>query len=345
MKKNLLITLSFCLAFIALNMNAQVKPDDLNHEIHFYDFEEGYADDLIGEAYGEEHDNATIHDGVLDLTSTDAPGGSVTLDADEIHLNTYSEVTIETWATPLASANANNALMMWCFGTYSNPGQDYLFFVPLRWGSADGTGQAAGRLSVGSDQPWANEDGFTKDFTGDTLIGDELLHHYVLTIDAENVMRLYVDGIFLVLDSMDETHILANISNDTAFIGKSVYEPDPTWKGTVDLFSIWDIALNADEVLWLFDQGPDRGIPMPSGIAETKQPFSSPNFYVSNNQLFVNNLKDTKNLSVIIYNITGAMVHRNNEFRDGEYLDLSPGVYILKSQHFDNGYVQKIIIR
>jgi hypothetical protein len=326
-------------------MNAQVRPDDLNHELHFYDFEDGYADDLIGVAYGQENDNVTIHDGILDLTSTDAPGGSITLDADEIQLNTYSEVTIETWATPLPSANAGNALMMWCFGTYSNPGQDYLFFVPLRWGSADGTGQAAGRLSVGADQPWANEDGFTKDFTGDTLLGDEMLHHYVLIINADNVMSLYVDGAFAVLDSMDETHILANISNDTAFIGKSVYEPDPTWKGTVDLFSIWDIALTADEVLWLFDQGPNRGIPVPNGIEETKQPFTSPNFYVSNNRMFVNNLRDKNNLSVIIYNIAGVMVHQNNDFRDGEYLDLSPGVYIVKSRHFDNDYIQKMIIR
>ena len=345
MKKFLPVTLSFCLAFIALNMNAQVKPDDLNHELHFYDFEEGYADDLIGEAYGQENDNVTIHDGVLDLTSTEAPGGSVTLPADVIQLNTYSEVTIETWATPNAAANAGNALMMWCFGTYGAAGQDYLFFTPLRWGGADGTGDAAGRLSVGSDQPWANEDGFIATYGGDTVIGDEMLHHYVLTINADNVMSLYVDGAFAVLDSMDETHILANISNDTAFLGKSVYEPDPTWKGTIDLFSIWDIALTADEVLWLFDQGPGRDIPMPSGIEETKQPFTSPNFYVSNNHLFVNNLKDTRNLSVIMYNIAGVMVHQNNDFRDGEYLDLNPGVYIIKSRHFDNGYVQKIIIR
>src|SRR4030042_4407285 len=157
MKKNLLIALSLCLALMAININAQVKPDDMNHEIHLYDFEDGYADDLIGDAHGWSNDNATIQNGVLDLTSTDAPGGSVTLPADIIQLNTYSEETVETWATPSPAANAGNALMMWCFGTYSNPGRDYLFFTPLRWGSAEGSGQSAGRLSIGADQPWENE--------------------------------------------------------------------------------------------------------------------------------------------------------------------------------------------
>jgi hypothetical protein len=332
MKRNLLITLSICMALIAININAQVRPDDINHEIHLYDFEDGSADDLIGSAHGLLNDNATIHSGILDLTSTAPPGGSLTLPADIIEINTYPELTIDTWATPSTNVNSPNAVMMWAFGTYGSLGYNYLFFTPARWGI-----NAAARLSNGT---WDSEDGISVDWN----IGDSTLHHYILTIDMNRVMTLYVDGgDSLRLDTLDAEHPLDSIANDTVLIGKSVYSTDSTWKGTVELFAIWDIALTADEVKWLYEQGPDRG--MPVGIYDIKQPLTSLDFYVSNNRLFVKNLSDANNLSVIIYDITGVMVYQNNDFQNGEYLKLNPGVYIVKSQHLDIGYVQKIIIR
>jgi len=332
MKRKLLVLLSFCLTFMMLNLNAQVQPSVSNLK-HIWDFEAGNTKDRLGDVWGELNDNATIHNGILDLTDTAAPGGSMSLPADIIQINTYSVLSIEAWATPSAVTNSGKALMMWSFGTYGNPGLRYLFFTPARWGV-----QTAARLSVGPDQPWANEDGFAFDDN----IGDSVLHHYVVKIDENNIISLYVDGEFHGADTMDATHVIDSISNDTAFIGKSVYSADPTWKGTVELFAIWDVALSADEIQWLYNAGPKAPLVSVKSVTDD---LNSVTIYSNNNQLFINNVPgDIQTFSVTIYNMTGSVVYQSNNFRNGTFLNLKNGIYLVNVNVAGKQYKEKILI-
>ncbi len=336
MKKNVPILLILLLAFYTISVNAQVKPDDINHELHFYDFEDGTVDDFIGDAHGNLQGSATINNGVLDLTNTEVYSGYMSVLGSKINVNTFPSLTVEAWGTPSTAANNGRAVMMWAFGTYGNPGFRYLFFTPARWGI-----NVASRQSVGGEEPWANEDGIDYD---DETVGDSTLHHYVVT-RVDSFIYLYVNGELAKGDTMTSRFRIDSIANDDLFIGRSVYSPDSTWKGTIDLFSVWNKALSADEVKWLYDQGSKRGLPVPSGIENKKEPVNLINFYVTYNRLFVRNVQDVNNLSVIIYNISGSVVYQNNRFQNGEYLKLDQGVYIVKSHYLNNSAVQKIVIR
>ncbi|MBN2613304.1 MAG: T9SS type A sorting domain-containing protein [Bacteroidales bacterium] len=336
MKKNLPILLSLMLAFYTYCVNAQVKPDDLTHEIHFYDFEDGTADDFIGDAHGTLQGSADIKNGVLDLTNTETYNGYMQVLGNKININTFPALSVEAWGTPSTAANNGRALMMWAFGTYGNPGLRYLFFTPARWG----TGVVA-KQSVGGTEPWANEDGI--DFS-DATVGDSTLHHYVVT-RIDSFIYLYVNGELAAGDTMAGKFRIDSIANDVLLIGRSVYSADSAWKGTVDLFTIWNTALSADEIKWLYDQGSKRGVPEPSGIEDKMNFENQVNFYITDNRLFARNASQANKLSVIIYNISGSVVYQNNLFKNGEYLKLDQGIYIIKSQHLNNSSVQKIVIR
>lgn len=333
MKKHLLFTLSFCLT-LALNMNAQVKPSAANLK-HFYDFKANYPKDLVGGADGDLNEIATIHNGLLDLTDTTSPGGFVSLPGSVIALNTYTAVTVEAWATPSTVANSGQPLMMWSFGTFGNPGFRYFFFTPSRW-----AGEVASKISVGGNSPWANEDGLA--FNG--TIGDSVLHHYVITLDDDKVLSLFVDSELLGTDTLDATHGLDSIANDTAFLGRSVYSADPTWKGTVDLYAIWNTALTADEIQWLFEEGKDRAL-ITSGI-NSANTLQGARIYSLNNCLYIQNIQDDfKDISLTIYNLTGTVVYKTNNFRNGSNLNLENGLYIVKVENQDNSIIQKVIIK
>jgi hypothetical protein len=329
MKRNLLFILSFCLAFIASNLSAQVRPDEATHQKHLWNFEDDTADDLIGDAHGELFDGAEIYNGILDLDGIAADAKYLQLPADIIQINTYDEISVEIWATPNLDVNNGQALMMWSFGTYGNPGFRYFFFTPQRWDN-----NVASRISIGNSEPWANENGINETMA----IADASLHHYVLTINDLGIMTLYVDGAYTFEAELSPDHNLAAVDAVDAFIGRSMYSADPTWKGTVELYSIWDAALTEEEVKWLFEKGEKRGLPV--GINDVKQSVAPLNFYESNNRLFVKNAGEPI-LSLSIYSITGSMVYQNNKFQSGDYVNLKHGIYIVKS----NNHTQKIVVK
>jgi hypothetical protein len=222
--------------------------------------------------------------------------------------------------------------MLWSFGQFGNPGKNYLFFTPGRWG----TGVAA-RMSVGEESPWANEDGLS--FSAN--IGDSVLHHYVVTIDTNNVMRLYVDGYLLkygdneqpAIDTLASTHILSKVSNESAFLGRSVYSPDPTWKGYIELYAIWNTALSDENVLWLYQQGAKRGAIVNSIVSARSN--NSLNIVVKDNRLLIPELTGNETVQITIYNALGSIVHNNRHFRNGELVNLKKGMYVANIR-FDN---------
>ncbi|MBN2611298.1 MAG: T9SS type A sorting domain-containing protein [Bacteroidales bacterium] len=101
---------------------------------------------------------------------------------------------------------------------------------------------------------------------------------------------------------------------------------------------ISDNQIAVDDIILLGEKAP-------SGIEDIGSAASSLYFYVADDHLYVRNSEYTGNLSVAIYNIAGSMVYQKNTFRDGEYLNLKPGVYVVKSWHLNNSVVQKIIVK
>ncbi|MGC8824556.1 MAG: LamG-like jellyroll fold domain-containing protein [Bacteroidales bacterium] len=335
--KKLLTTVTVLLC-MTMAIYSQIKPA-VSDQRHLWNFEDDTPMDQIGEAHGEPDAVATIHNGVLDLSDTTKNEGYLSLPADVINLKNYPAVSIEIWCLPYTSLNSPNPNMLWSFGQSGNVGMNYLFFTPGRWG----TGVAA-RLSVGSDAPWANEDGLS--FNAN--IGDSVWHHYVVTIDTNNIMKLYVDGSLLkygdnaqpAIDTLDANHTLSKVSNESAFIGRSVY-PDPTWKGLIELFAIWGTALTEENVLWLYQQGAKRSA-IVNTIASTAQSHTYA-IVVKNDRLYIPALSGRGPIQMNIYSVTGALVYRNLNFRNGDQVALKEGIYVAKIGYNNNLFTVKFI--
>jgi len=339
MKKKLLLALTLCFTLAMLNISAQVKPSPVNLK-HLWDFESGSANDKIGDADGILKKDAEIGGGQLKLLGTDAQAGYVELYADVIQINTFPEITLEIWATANA-VEINNPNMLVCFGaTQGTLGFDYFFYTPSRRFTGDPETRVG--VSVGT---YNAEDGITY-----TTLDDEQLHHHVVTW-KDSLVVLYVDGDSVGSSTLDSAntqnwfHIGTTLSNDSAFIGKGGYSSDPTWKGTVDLVSLWDKALSYDEIKWLFEAGENRGPIVVDGI-DALSGLQSVKIYSINNRLFIQNVPDNlTTISVSLYNIAGSIVYQNNDFQNGAYLNLKQGVYLVKVESQEANSVQKVVIK
>jgi hypothetical protein len=338
MGKKVLFILTFYLTLTMLNIIAQIEPNGYYLK-HIWDFENEDAKDGVGDADGILYKDATISGGKLELLGTDTYAGYVELWADVIQINTFPELAAEVWATANA-AEPNYMNMLIYFGTSQGTlGYDYFFYTPSRrWQENDPETRAG--VSIGT---WDREDGITY-----TSLDDEVLHHHVVTW-KDSLIILYVDGDSVasaVLDSAEIKYynIETTLSNDSAFIGKGGYAEDPTWKGTVELVALWDKALNANEIQWLYEAGEKRGPIEVSGINSAD--LQSVKIYSLNNRLFIQNVPDElTTISLTIYNILGSIVYQNNDFQNGTYLNLKEGVYVVKVESQENNFKQKVIIR
>lgn len=335
MKAKFTILVISMLVFALSASKSQVRPNPAN-EKHHLNFEDDTPMDQIGEAHGEFMDGAYVEQGALILT-----GGYLKLPGDVIKINTYKEISVEIWGVPYKSQNAPNPNMMWSFGQAGNPGKYYLFFTPGRWGT-----NVAARICVADDAPWANEQGpsFNKD------IGDSALHHYVVTISPDSIMKLYADGevVKYTTETGEDSAVrkltifLDKLSNQDAFIGKAVY-PDPTWKGRVELFAIWDKALTAQEVKYLYEKGAKR-----EPLSSIKNTFNNKSItvYTSGNKLYLKNIEELNGkISITLYNILGNVVYTNTDFVNGSQISLSKGIYIAKVECNNQVFVGKLFVK
>lgn len=339
MKKILQFLFVFCLPFLMANISAQTKPD-MGSLMHLWTFENGSTLDKVGTADGELMDGATVNnDGALELLDSVDRGGWLMLPADQIAINTYQELTLEIWCTPAPDTNLDiNANMTVCFGgTNGGIGVNYLFYTPGRFGP--NAGARFGISCTDSSTPWVQEEGLN--YSGLYLPQE---HYNVITVSG-TTMTLYVDGAMAVTGEITKAgNTLANLSNDSAYVGKGDYAADPTWKGTVQLLGLWDQALTADEVMWLYQQGDNRKAPVSSINSISGD--GGVIMYVADSRLYVRNLPEyLKNVSVAVYNINGSVVYRSNDFRNGADLNLRPGVYIARIETDNNNYVRKLVIR
>lgn len=208
--------------------------------IHRYSFDSN-ANDSVGSSHGSLEGNAYVQDGsvVLDGTSgtfVNLPGGL---------LNGLESVTFEAWATFGSSGN-------WCrlfdFGDTSAAGNGryYLFLSPH-------SGAQDVRFVSSDADPGYNHEQIIS--SPGVLDGQGPIHIVAVYNPPKQFMGLYIDG-KLVASRNDVTIPMSSIQNVYSYLGKSLYNPDAYWNGSIDEFRIYDSALTAAQIAANFAAGP-----------------------------------------------------------------------------------------
>jgi hypothetical protein len=226
-----------------LNAIEYILPAKLTHS---YTFEDGTANDSVGEAHGTLVGGAAIADGAMVTTAQDQ---WMEMPGDVIDVNSYDAITIEAWYIPTAGANTGWSMLAYLGGS-SEPdiagvGIDGYFMTTAR---ADDKSRAA--ISTGSAEPWADETG-----ADGVEYDDGLLHHMVSTLSSKEI-TLYIDGVLQAATPMDAHNSIHDLSNDYVLLAKGGYGGDPEWIGQILEFNIYDKALTAGQIAANYAAGP-----------------------------------------------------------------------------------------
>lgn len=261
---------------------------------HKWTFDDGTANDVVGSVNGTLVGGATIENKALKTNSI----GYVSLDPAALALNTYSELTVESWFTPVAGVN-NGYHFLYFFGKSDGNGNHFTGFTPSR----DGNPAQCGRFMIATGNGEDGEQAInTAKFT------DGGLHHSVCVIDGTSVTA-YIDGNLLGTTSIG-TNSLANVylpagpGNNFAYFAKGGWN-DPTWQGQIHEISIYNNSLTAGNVKYLYSLGAETDLG--TGVKQAKK--MNQNVYVNNNQIVTNFESSSAGAAQIdIYSIQGSLL-------------------------------------
>jgi len=233
--------------------------------VHSYTFEDGTANDSVGDAHGFLVD-AVVVDGAMVTTAQDQ---WMEMPGDMIAMNTYPEVTIEAWYTPEAGANTGWSMLGYFGDSVNDLGSNGYFMT-----SARGDDKSRAAISIGDEAtPWASESG-----ADGPEYDDGLLHHMVSTINATDI-TLYIDGVLIASTPLAEHNMISGISQNFAYLAKGGYGGDPEWIGAIDEFNIYNKALSAAQIAVNYAAGPVK----PVQIAVENASFELPGTEKQNN--------------------------------------------------------------
>jgi large repetitive protein len=201
---------------------------------HRYSFDDGTANDSVGKVNGKLMGDAKAADGALKLqndmkTSGDAKLSYVSF-AERILPKTGS-ATIEVWFT---SNSKGPYARLFDFG---QRGQGYLFLT------VDEGGDVA-RAAI-TDNDWGEE--ATLRSAGP--VNDNKPHMLAVVIDGtKKTIHLFVDGKEQGQgEPLGETS-LEKVKGVTHSLGRSIFETDVGYSGTIDEFRVFDTALKPEEI-------------------------------------------------------------------------------------------------
>lgn len=283
---------------------------------HRWTFDDGTANDVIGSVNGTLTDGALVVDKALNT----AAGGYVNLDAAALAVNTYTALTVESWFTPVAGAN-NGYHFLYYFGNSDGNGNHFTGFTPSR----DGNPAQCGRFMIGTGNGEDGQQGINT-----TKFTDGRQHHAVCVIDGTSVTA-YIDGNLLGTTSIG-ANLLSNVGTQFAYFGKGGW-PDPAWKGQTHKISMYDAALTANNVKYLYSVGAETS--PNTAVDQTKK--VKLNVYVNNNHI-VASFESAKAAaaSVEVYNVQGSLLS-SEVFTCNAGLNtntvkaqLSAGIYIVR---------------
>lgn len=200
-------------------------------------------------------------------------------------------------------------------------------------------GRLAGKLSwtvdAGTSRPGnpENDPGKEMPWPGDFVSGT----WYMVTFSQDETnMKLWIDGV-LVGDSVHTAGKPSDLEVAVCMIGKAGW-PDPLLQGMMDNFKVFDKVLSDAEVAAIYEAES-----VTSGVKKLQE---SPNLiaYNVNNEIYIKNKANAQISSVQIYNVTGSMVLRRDEFTGVIRHNLPPSIYIVKIQSNLGDFISKILV-
>jgi len=324
---------------VIFNINAQVDPgtDDLTHS---WTFNDGTAEDKVGGIEGILMGSAQISDGSLLTFEADS---WMEMPADLISLNLYDEITLEVWFVPLASSNTGYHMIAYFGNSVNGLGSDGYFITPAR-----GDDKSRAAISSGNEStPWSAESG-----ADGPELDDGELHHMVSTLDPTDI-TLYIDGQLQMSTPLASNNSIANISTAFAYLARGGYTADPTWKGEILEFNIYNRALTPDEVLFLFNKGAITNVEDEISLISNEYSLSQnyPNPFNPNTTINYSIGKE-EHVNLSVYDVLGNRVAQlvNENKTAGNYSvefnaeKLSSGIYfyVLDSGNFKSA--KKLIL-
>lgn len=192
--------------------------------MHSYTFADGTARDVVAGADGDIQ-GGVITDGAF---TSEENGDFIILPAQDIALNTYPSITLETWVTP--HDNTNYYAMLAYFGGLE--GNNSLWIQIAREDEASRFQLSTGDVTnINTLEPGPFEN-----------------HHYVgvLTFDT---IYFYVDGALIGKQETSDNSLISKIDPSNGWLCDGGYAADPTWLGTMYEFNIYSGAMNAQTVL------------------------------------------------------------------------------------------------
>jgi len=216
---------------------------------HMWTFDDGTSNDQIGSAHGILRGGATIGNGAL---KTDALGQYLELPATQLGIKSYPALSVEAWFKSKAGTNTGYTMLGYFGNTVNNMGSDGCYISVARGDNVSRVGITCGNTSA----PYNNES-----FANATELDDGLLHQVVGVISSDMV-SIYEDGINISTGSLLAGNSISNIILNYAYLAKSGYSGDPTWLGSIDKFSLYNKALSAGEVQYLYQAGTATDVKM-----------------------------------------------------------------------------------
>jgi hypothetical protein len=221
-----------------------VGPAQLTHR---YSFNDASSSTTASDSVGGATWNGTLNgDATLDGTNLvmDGGGGYVQLPAQII--GGYSALSFETWVS--FGANAAWA-RLWDFGE-QNPdgsGKSSAYFTPHN--GANGMQMTMFKPNAGTDAILSTN-------------LDNVSETQVVGVYTGNYLELYLNGV-LASRTSPVSFSPQDLNDTNSFIGKSMFNADPTFTGSVDEFRIYQGALTASQVAADFAAGPNV-VPLPA---------------------------------------------------------------------------------
>jgi len=234
----MILKIILCLIF-TYNAVAQVDPGKENL-IHQWTFDDNTANDniKINPVNGILHGGAKIKDKALILSEQ---GQYLSFAGSELALNTYSTISLEIWFKSIANTNTGYTMLAYFGNTSGGLGYNYYFMSAAR---KDNVSRVAISSGTYNNEVYINGPEY-----------DDGLIHQMISVVSNDSIQFYIDG--KLIGKAKNNVPLSTIGTSLAFIGKSGYTDDPTWLGTIYKISIYNKKLNADEIKFLYNKGPE----------------------------------------------------------------------------------------
>lgn len=283
-----------CAVVLALGFGVAAKAQTLTHRYSFNDpaGSRTFADSVGGADWaGTLEDSQDNFSGTayLDGTNLDLDGQGSFAELPAGIITGYSQVTVEFWlsANPLIT----NWTRVFSFGDQTdtgtkNTGIDY---APLAPGNYQNLDYASNTVDV-----FAHN---TPGVEGLTNV------HVTVVADPINNALYYYNGYSVVSTQSGTMFSLADVNDAYNLIGRSLFNIDPTYWGSITEFRIYQGVVPASQIALNDVSGPDNYITNPGTI--TSLTFSSPSSAVVVNQSVAEslfgNFSLVSNLNLVVY--------------------------------------------